>query len=132
MNPTAMLTLIVAALAMFTWSANRRWQLLKVGRTIAYSPLRDLSARIKGTWRFAFRQEKMDYYSPAGIAHKLIFTGFVILLLRTLMLWGRGFVPTFSLWVLAPNTALGETYEFAKDIIATLVIVGAGVFEIGR
>jgi Fe-S oxidoreductase len=127
-NPTAMLTLIVAALAMFTWSANRRWQLLKIGRDVAYSPLADLQKRVAGTWKFAFRQEKMDYYSPAGIAHKAIFTGFVLLLLRTLVLWGRGFYAPFNMWVLAPATPLGQTYEFTKDTIATLVVVGASVF----
>ncbi len=35
----------------------------------------------------------MDYYKPSGAAHELIFAGFVILLLRTLVLWGRGFSP---------------------------------------
>ncbi len=29
--------------------------------------------------------------------------GFMTLLLRSLMLWGRGFDPTFSLWILGPK-----------------------------
>src|SRR6185437_13118459 len=106
-----------AAFAMFAWSASRRWQLLQVGR--ATSRLDHLAARIRGTWRYAFRQEKMDYYNPAGFAHKLIFTGFVVLLLRTIVLWGRGFYPQFNLWVLAPTGTLGEVYEFIKDAVAT-------------
>jgi hypothetical protein len=76
MSPTAMLTLIFAAFAMFAWSASRRWQLLQIGQPV--SRLDHLGARLKGTWRYAFRQEKMDYYNPAGWAHKLIFTGFVM------------------------------------------------------
>ena len=116
MSPTAMLTLIFAAFAMFAWSASRRWQLLQLGRPT--SRLDHLGARLQGTWRFAFRQEKMDYYNPAGWAHKLIFTGFVILLLRTLVLWGRGFYPTFNLWVLAPDTTLGSLYEMLKDLVS--------------
>ena len=83
-----------------------------------------IAARLRGTWRYAFRQEKMDYYNPAGMAHKLIFTGFVVLLLRTLMLWGRGFYAPFDLLVLAPAQPLGAIYEFAKDIVATGVVVG--------
>jgi len=79
-------------------------------------------------WRYAIVQEKMDYYQPAGLAHKLIFTGFVVLLLRTLILWGRGFSPSFGLWVLGPTQPLGMVYEFTKDCIATLVIVGVAVF----
>src|SRR5271166_1485678 len=126
MSPTAMFTLIIAALAMFAWSASRRWQLLQIGMPTAR--LDHLGARLRGTWRYAFRQEKMDYYNPAGIAHKLIFTGFVVLLFRTLVLWGRGFYAPFNMWVLAPGTALGDLYEFIKDSVATGVVAGTLVF----
>jgi Fe-S oxidoreductase len=121
-----MLTLIFAAFAMFAWSASRRWRLLQVGGPA--ERLDHLGTRLRGTWRYAFRQEKMDYYNPAGIAHKFIFAGFVVLLLRSLMLWGRGFSPTFNLWVLGPSQPLGAAYEFAKDTLATLVICGTLVF----
>jgi Fe-S oxidoreductase len=127
MGPTAMLTLMFAALAMFAWSASRRWHLLLVGRP-ARSVTDHLGARLRGTWRFAFRQEKMDYYNPAGIAHKFIFAGFVVLLLRTIVLWGRGFYALFNLWVLGQDQPLGQVYEFVKDIVATLVIAGTLVF----
>ena len=126
MSPTAMLTLLFAALAMFAWSASRRWLLLQIGGPA--SRLDHLGARLRGTWRYAFRQEKMDYYNPAGFAHKLIFTGFVVLLLRTLILWGRGFYAPFNLWVLGPSQPLGLVYEFAKDIVATGVVAGTLVF----
>ena len=129
MGPLAMLSILVGALAMFAWSASRRWQLLGVGRPGADSDRLDhLKQRLVGTWRYAFRQEKMDYYNPAGIAHKLIFTGFIVLLLRTLILWGRAFYPAWNLIVLSPATPVGQAYEFAKDIIASLVVIGAFVF----
>ena len=101
MNPTWMLTMLVALSAAFAWSANRRWQLLKVGRSEDRSG--DLLERLKGTYEYAFVQKKMDYYPLAGLAHKLIFVGFLVLLLRSLMLWGRGFDPAFNLWVLGPE-----------------------------
>lgn len=126
MNPTAMLLLIAAAHAVFLWSILRRWQLLRLG------PLADrfdrIPERISNTLRYAFAQEKMAYYQPAGIAHKLIFVGFLILLFRTLILWGRGFDPTWNLLVLGPTQALGKVYEFAKDIVAVLVMGGVSVF----
>jgi Fe-S oxidoreductase len=127
MGPTAMLTLLFAALAMFAWSASRRFHLLQVGRPVA-GAIDHIGVRLVGTWRFAFRQEKMDYYNPAGTAHKLIFAGFVVLLFRTLVLWGRGFYPPFNLWVLDPNRPVGQAYEFAKDVVAMLVIAGSLVF----
>src|SRR6185312_10863285 len=131
MNPTWMLTMLVALSAAFAWSANRRWQLLKVGRSEDRSG--DLIERLKGTYEYAFVQKKMGYYPLAGLAHKLIFVGFLVLLLRSLMLWGRGFDPTFSLWVLGPapvhvpvigDVPLGEIYEFLKDTTALLVLFG--------
>src|SRR5271156_6710775 len=135
MNPTWMLTLLVAFSDTFAWSANRRWQLLKVGRYEDRSGA--LIERLKGVYEYALVQKKMSYYPLAGLAHKFIFVGFVALLLRSLMLWGRGFDPTFSLWVLGPkpthlplvgDVPLGAIYEFIKDVTASLVIVGALVF----
>jgi Fe-S oxidoreductase len=121
-----MSAIMVAALAMFAWSASRRWQLLQVGEPS--SRLDHLSTRIQGVWRYAFRQEKMDYYNPAGIAHKAIFTGFLVLLLRTLILWGRAFYPKWNFFILGPTDPIGEAYEFAKDVIATFVVLGVLVF----
>src|SRR5215472_1947517 len=126
MYPTAMLSILVAAVAAFAWSANRRWQLLKVGRSD--SRVDHLLDRFVGTWRYAFKQEKMDYYPAAGFAHKLIFAGFLVLLLRSLILWGRGMLPAFNFWWFGPTQPLGEIYDFLKDIFAVLVLGGTLVF----
>ncbi|HWX74516.1 MAG TPA: (Fe-S)-binding protein, partial [Solirubrobacteraceae bacterium] len=81
-----------------------------------------------GTWTYAFRQEKMDYYNPAGLAHKFIFFGFIVLQVRTLVLWGRGYYAPFDLFVLNPSTSLGQAFEFLKDIMGALVVGGTLVF----
>ena len=127
MSPTAMLTLMFAAIAMFAWSASRRWQLLQIGRPAAR--LDHLDARLRGTWRYAFRQEKMDYYNPAGLAHKLIFFGFVVLLLRTLVLWGRGFYAAVQPLRARPvDSRSGRSTSSSKDIMGALVVAGTLVF----
>jgi Fe-S oxidoreductase len=130
MNPIAMATVLISLAALFAWSANRRWQLLKVGQP--ESRIDSVGERIKGVLVYAFRQKKMYYYPLAGFAHQLIFAGFLILLLRSLILWGRGFDPSFNLWVLGPEPVfgipLGHIYEFLKDLVATAVIFGAGTF----
>ena len=46
---------------------------------------------------------KMPKYASAGIAHYLIFTGFATLLLRTIILVGRGFDESFYLFILDPQ-----------------------------
>ncbi|MEO7331190.1 MAG: (Fe-S)-binding protein, partial [Minicystis sp.] len=135
MNPTWMLTMLVALSAAFAWSANRRWQLLKVGRPVDRTD--NLIERLKGTYEYAFVQKKMGNYPLAGLAHKMIFVGFMVLLLRSVMLWGRGFDPTFSLWILGPEPVtlpvlgavpFGHIYEFIKDLVGSMVIFGALVF----
>ncbi len=126
MNPTAMLILIVAAHAVFLWSAIRRWQLLRLGKFV--DRFDRIPERLAAVFRYAFAQEKMSYYQPAGWAHKLIFIGFLTLTLRTLVLWGRGFDPSWNLLVLGPTQPLGKVYEFAKDIVALLVMLGVLVF----
>jgi len=126
MNPTAMLIVIVSALAVFAWSAIRRWQLLRLGRFV--NRFDRIPERLAAVFRYAFAQEKMSYYQPSGWAHKLIFVGFMVLTLRTLVLLGRGFDPTWNLLVLGPTQPLGKVYEFAKDIVAVLVLVGVSVF----
>lgn len=126
MNPTAMLIVIVTALVVFAWLAIRRWQLLRLGRFV--NRFDRIPERVAAVFRYAFAQEKMSYYQPTGWAHKLIFVGFVVLTIRTLILLGRGFDPTWSLFVLGSTQPLGQVYEFAKDIFATLVLVGVSVF----
>ncbi|MBX3230699.1 MAG: (Fe-S)-binding protein [Labilithrix sp.] len=124
-----MLVLIVAAHAVFFWSAIKRWQLLRVGKFV--DRFDRIPERLAAVFRYAFAQEKMNYYQPAGLAHKLIFVGFIVLLLNTIILWGRGFDPKFNLFVLGPTEVLGKVgkvYEFAKDLVAVLVTLGALTF----
>jgi Fe-S oxidoreductase len=129
MSSTAMLILLFAANAMFLWSASRRWKLIQVGQPVETGNRLDHpGARAAGTWRFAFRQEKMDYYNPAGVAHKAIFAGFLVLQFRTLMLWGRGFYAPFNLFVLGPDHLLGQIYECGKDLFGAFVVCGTLVF----
>ncbi|HVY45735.1 MAG TPA: (Fe-S)-binding protein, partial [Minicystis sp.] len=135
MNPVWMATMLVALAAAFVWSANRRWQLLKVGRDVDRTD--NLIERLKGTYEYAFVQKKMNYYPLAGAAHKVIFIGFLALLLNSIILWGRGFDPTFSLFILGDepvhlpvfgDVGVGHAYEFVKDVTASLVVLGTLVF----
>jgi Fe-S oxidoreductase len=130
MGKTAMLSILVAAIAAFAYSASRRWRLLFFGGP--ENRFDRIGDRIAATWRYAFKQERMDYYQPAGWAHRLIFVGFNVLLLRTLVLWGRGFYPPFNLFVLGPAQPLGKLYEFTKDLVALGVVAGVLVFVFFR
>ena len=78
-------------------------------------------------------QMKMPKYPAAGLAHYLIFTGFAVLLLRTMILVSRAFVPGFDLWVLDPAgpmpwRLLGVGYAVTKDVVIVGVLLGVLTF----
>jgi Fe-S oxidoreductase len=58
----------------------------------------------------------------------LIFAGFAVLLLRSLILWGRGYDASFDFWIFGTDDALGKLYALLKDVFAVLVILGTLVF----
>jgi Fe-S oxidoreductase len=133
MNPIAMALLISSLVALFAWTAAQRVALISTGAPVeGGSRLERLGERLSRTWRLAIVQTRMRDYYWAGVAHQFIFLGFVVLLLRTLILWGRGFSPTFNLFVLGPEgflgLPLGPAYGFLKDVFALLVLFGSIVF----
>jgi hypothetical protein len=81
-----MALIIVSLTGAFAWSARRRWHLLKLGDATWESRTDRIGERLAAVWTFAFYQKKMRNYLAAGLAHQLIFMGFVVLLLRTLVL----------------------------------------------
>lgn len=126
MGPFPMALGLLMGFGLFAWSAHRRWRLLMIGApTGGFGRVGD---RIAATLRFAFAQQRMTRYRWAGTAHLLIFSGFLVLLLRTLVLWGRGFDPHFDFWILGVDQPLGKVYALLKDVFAALVILGTLVF----
>jgi Fe-S oxidoreductase len=132
MNPIAMALLIGSLVSFFAWTAWQRLRLLESGSPVARKPFDRIGERLLLVWRLAVVQTRMRDYFWAGVAHQLIFLGFVVLLLRTLILWGRGFSPDFNLFVLGPEgvfgVRLGAAYNFLKDVFAVLVLGGSAVF----
>jgi len=129
-NPLAMLSIIIAALAAFGWSADHRWQLLQVGGPV--NRFDRLAERVGRVLRYGIKQEKMHKYRGAGIAHLMVFSGFGVLLLNTVILWGRGFESDFGLYLFHPGKPLGDVYNLLKEVFALLVIGGASYFLFQR
>ena len=99
MSPLLMAALLLGLWGAFAVSASRRFALLRTGNATWEPRFDRLGERFGAVVRFALLQSKMPNYLLAGIAHYLIFSGFTVLLLRTLVLWGRGFDPTWNLLV---------------------------------
>ena len=114
-----MALLLIAGWGIFAYSAWRRWKLMMVGAAANRSD--QPGVRIGLTLKYAFAQIRMRRYPLAGIAHLLIFVGFLVLLLRTLILWGRGFCEPFDLWIFGTDNLLGQIYSFLKDVFTVLI-----------
>ncbi len=126
MSPLVMALILAVGWGVFVYSARRRWRLMMVGQAEDRSDRPALRLRL--TVKYAFAQLRMRRYQPAGFAHMLIFVGFGVLLLRTLILWGRGFHEPFDFWIFGTDNLLGQTYSFLKDVFAVLVFLGTLVF----
>src|SRR6187551_2647525 len=127
-----MALLITSLVALFCKSAYQRLRLLEAGAPVQGSRFDRLGERLGRVFELAILQTRMRDYFWAGVAHMAIFFGFGVLLLRTLILWGRGFSPDFNLFVLGPDDPLGlplgTLYGFLKDTFALLVLGGSAVF----
>src|SRR5512141_1175789 len=96
MNSILMTLLLLAAVGYFAWQIRGRWRLMRLGPN--ENRFDQIGERLRRTWRFAFVQERMRRYWWAGIAHLFIFFGFLVLLFRSLVLFGRGYAPEFTFW----------------------------------
>ena len=139
MNPILMTVIFLGTLGLFAWSAMRRTRLLLVGapdpEMVPLSRALDVDAltkRVENVLVYALGQKKMannPRYSAAGVAHIAIFAAFQILLLNTVLLWGRAYSESFDFFgLLAEDNIVGQLYSFAKEIIVFFCIVGCGVF----
>ncbi len=131
MSPLAMTILLVGTLATFAYSAYRRWRLMLVARR-SECRCDQVGARLMGVLRYVFGQLRMPRYPGSGWAHILVFFGFGVLLLNSILLWTRGYVchgsPVYDLWLFGLDQPLGRLYAFFRDIFTVLVLAGVLIF----
>ncbi len=127
-SPIAMTLLLVAGWGIFAWSAKRRWRLMTIGPP--EHRFDRLGERFRRMMRFAFGQWRMPRYRLAGVAHIFIYAGAVVMLLRGLILFGRGYSanPHFGYVVFNIGTPLGNLYSLIKDAFVVAVLVGIAVY----
>ncbi len=110
--------LVLFAILVFVYSASRRIRLLLA---LGPEPRFDrVGRRIARTLEYAFAQKRMFRDLYAGVFHIFLFTGFLVLLVRTVALVVEGLAPGF---VLLPGRA-GDVYALAKDVFEVLVLIG--------
>jgi len=131
MSPVGMTILLAVTLAAFAYSASKRWRLMLVAKR-PENRADQIGRRIGAVLEYVFVQKRMPRYFAAGWAHIIVFFGFMVLLLNSLILWGRGYVRDFDFWVFGLDQPLGMIYAFLRDIFTVLVILGVLVFFYNR
>ncbi len=127
MNWIVITVLLLAFVGMFARQTQRRWRLMTLGPSECRGDR--IGERFWRTLRFAFAQERMRRYWGAGVAHMAIFFGFLVLIVNSLILFGRGYSDGFDCWGLfSHDNWFGASYSFVKDVFIALVIVGTLVF----
>jgi Fe-S oxidoreductase/nitrate reductase gamma subunit len=113
--------LVLLAVAAFVYSISRRVRVLLA--TAPENRFDRIGVRIGKTIEYAFLQKRMFRDLYAGVFHIFLFTGFVVLLVRTIALVIEGLVPGFRL---LPGAA-GDAYTLAKDVFEVLVLAGVAM-----
>ncbi|MEM9068538.1 MAG: (Fe-S)-binding protein [Myxococcota bacterium] len=136
MNAIAMTLVLVSTLSFFSWSMFRRYrQVVKVGTPDprfkwSFGQLFDRSKKVV---LVALGQEKMwkkKGYAAAGFAHITIFAAFNVLLLNSVLLWGRGYDYDWDFFfeTLSTDHIVGQLYSLGKELAAAGAMLGAVIF----
>jgi Fe-S oxidoreductase len=116
--------LLLVALAVFGRTMYQKLQLL-----MALEPtdrFDNIKERLKSMVIVAIGQKRLVGRKKewvSGLMHALIFWGFCVLLIRSLNLYGEGFVTGFQLPFLGENSVLGYAYMALKDIMEGIVLL---------
>lgn len=124
MNPLLMALLLIVALAIFGRTMYHKIMLL-MALEPAHRTDRILE-RIKGVVVLAIGQKRLvgrKREFSSGLMHAFIFWGFCVLLIRSLNLYGEGFVHGFQLPFFNGNYLLGYLYILLKDIMEGMVLI---------
>ena len=124
MSPLFMTLVLAVGLAIFGRTMYQRMLLL-----MALEPadrLNHIKDRLKNMVVIALGQKRLvgrKKERASGIMHALIFWGFCVLLIRSITLYGEGYVHGFQLPLLGESSILGYLYIGLKDIMEGVVLL---------
>lgn len=128
MNPLLMSILLIVALAIFGRTMVQKIQLLMALEPAPAGRTDRIMDRVKNVVVIAMGQKRLvgrKKEFASGLMHAFIFWGFCVLLIRSIMLYGEGFVEGFQLPLFNENFLLGYVYIGLKDIMEGIVLVMA-------
>jgi len=130
MNPEVMSVLLFVTLGFFSWSMLRRvLPLFTMQPEVRWD---QPFVRAAGVIKFALGQSRFFHRFELlhGLAHVMIFWGFIAVSINTIHLVGRGFIAGWSLPGFQ-DTAIGLIYAPLKDLFVLAVMIGTLV-ALGR
>ena len=110
-----MMGVLAVALGVFGWSVTRTMGVLAGGR--GDDRFDQIGARMGAVFEIAIAQKKMFKDPVYGPMHALIFWGFLVLSVRSIVLVIMAFAPEFHL----PG-AVGNAYTASKDVFEAIVL----------
>jgi Fe-S oxidoreductase len=124
----AFFLVLTLAVVLFAWTASRRWQLMTAGASPDVRWDR-VGERVRGLVELGILQRKMFRDPYAGLYHILIFSGFVVLSVRTASLVFEGLFPAAGMPFLSPG--FWSAYLLLKDVVLATTFAGV-VLALGR
>jgi Fe-S oxidoreductase len=132
-----MTLLLLTGFGLFGYRLWNKYRLLRAkaedgwgGNAVRFIP------RLRRVCIEGFGQAKLHDYRGPGIAHHVIFVGFFVLLLRTIVLWGRAYEPGFVFFWFASSHdghwGFGDVYRTLREYCELLVLVATGYFTYVR
>lgn len=123
-RPILVTLILLIALGVFAYTAYRRIGLMRKARK-KVNRLDRIPERLWGVVQYALAQQRMFKDPYAGVFHIMIFSGFMILAIRTISLYVLAYAPDtfYAVFTSVP----GLIYIAAKDIIEPIVLVGVSL-----
>ncbi len=124
--------MILAGLAIFGYVMYRRFKLMTLGP--GENRFDEIPKRIAAAVKFGFGQNRMPREKQAGWLHIFIFGGFMVLSIRTTIIFGMAFGgPEFGLGMIpGVGGVLDVLYGLLKDLVVIGVLVGCVGFAYRR
>jgi Fe-S oxidoreductase len=120
---TLLLALVLlVSLAFFAYTVSRRVQLLTLGAGAPDVRWDRVPSRLWSVLEYGIFQRKMFRDPYAGLYHILIFSGFVVVALRTISLVFEGLFPEAGLPFFPPG--FWEGYLLLKDVVLVTTLAG--------
>lgn len=124
MSPLFMSLLLIVGLGIF--SRTMYYKILLLMALEPTSRVNHIKDRLKNMVVIALGQKRLVGRKKewaAGIMHAFIFWGFCILIIRSMNLYGEGFVKGFQLPLFGDGSILGYLYIALKDIMESIVLL---------